>query len=289
MKILSTALFLLAAATLAAQEPATTDTLAPEDDVQIEVETPTGEDTTKISVGSTKIVITQNKGGETTTDTLTDVRKEKRKNKYKLTWWNGIDLGVNTLAGEDYDFDLDDEWSALEPNLARSRYIAFNFAQLKGRVIGDYVGFTTGMSVQFYNFKYGGDREFSFVGDSLFTMPTGDKNVTKNKLRVSYLAVPLLLEINTSSKQSRSFHLSAGVVGKLKLGNMYKQKYDLDGNFNKVSVKGDLGLNTWGLDAMARVGYGWFTLYGQASLLPLFDHDNAPDLYPVSVGIFLKI
>lgn len=281
-----------------AQEPRKTDTtsidetqtiIIDDDGIRVESNDPrkgSSGDTTRISIGSTKIVIIE--GSTAKKDTVVTKKKSTRRNTYELTWWNGIDLGVNGILNSDYETNLGD-LSYLEPNYAKSRYIAFNFAQLKGRLIGDYVGISTGMSVQFYNFKLGGDQELLFAGDSLFHAPTGEKNVTKNKLRTTYLAVPLMLELNTSTQQSRSFHISAGVVGKMRIGNMYKQKYDLAGDHNKYSLKGDLGLNRWAADAMVRVGYGWFTLYGQVALTPLFDNANTPDLYTGSVGIFFKI
>ncbi len=282
-----------------AQEPQKTDTtktdetqtiIIDNDGVRVESSSPRkgpSDDTTRISIGNTKIIIVE--GCATKKDTVINAKRTSRRNTYELTWWNGIDLGVNGILNSDYDTDLGSDLSYLEPNYAKSRYIAFNFAQVKGRLIGDYVGISTGMSVQFYNYKFGGDQELLFAGDSLFHAPTGDKNVTKNKLRTTYLAVPVMLEFNTSTDQSRSFHISAGVVGKLRMGNMYKQKYDLAGDHNKYSLKGDLGLNRWAADAMVRVGYGWFTLYGQVALTPLFDNDNTPDLYTASVGIFMKI
>jgi hypothetical protein len=209
--------------------------------------------------------------------------------KYQLTWWNGIDLGVNGILGADHDFQLGDA-SFLEPKYGQSRYISFNFAQTKIKIYKNYIGLTTGMSFQVYNYKYGGSTEFLINGDSLTTMATPQgKNITKNKLRASYFAIPLMLEFNTSENPDRAFHISAGVIGKVKIENMYKQKYEIDGNENKAGIKGDLGFNTWGLDATARIGYRRLTVFAQVGLLPLFDNDNTPDVYTFATGFFIKV
>lgn len=209
--------------------------------------------------------------------------------KYQLTWWNGIDLGVNGILGADHDFQLGDA-SYLEPKYGKSRYISFNFAQAKIKIYKNYIGLTTGMSFQVYNYKYGGGTEFVINGDSLTTMATPQgKNITKNKLRASYFAIPLMLEFNTSENPDRAFHISAGVIGKVKIENMYKQKYEIDGNENKAGIKGDLGFNTWGVDAMARIGYRRLTVFAQVGLLPLFDNDNTPDVYTFATGFFIKV
>ncbi len=208
---------------------------------------------------------------------------------YELTYWNGIDIGVNGILGETRDFNLSSDVEFLEPEYGKSRYIAFNFAQVKGRIIKDYVGFATGLSFQIYNYKFNGDNEFVFQGDSLFSVPTGDKNVTKNKLRATYIAVPALLEFNTSLDQDRSFHISAGVVGKIRIENMYKQKFEIDGDDHKTSIKGELGLNRFAADAVVRVGYKKLTFFTQIGLLPIFDNDTTDDVYSFAAGLFIKV
>ena len=208
---------------------------------------------------------------------------------YRLTWWNGVDLGVNGILSGNHDFKLSGSTDFLEPKYGKSRYISFNMGQVKGRIVKDYVGFTMGMAIQVYNYKYSGENEFVFAGDSMFSIPSGDKNITKNKLRVSYLAVPAMLEFNTSLNPRKSFHISAGVVGKIRIEDMYKQKFSLAGNENKASIKGDLGMNRWAADAIVRVGYRRLTVFTQVGLLPLFDNANTDDVYSFAAGFYIKV
>ena len=113
--------------------------------------------------------------------------------------------------------------------------------------------------------------------------------MTKNKLRAIYFGIPLMIEFNTSKNPDNNFHISAGVVGKILIGEMYKIKYSREGNNYKDKFKQNLYFNTLQADAMLRVGYRNFTLFGTAGLLPLFDEDNAPELYSFAAGIFIKI
>jgi len=209
--------------------------------------------------------------------------------KYQLTWWNGIDLGLNGMVGPDYDLKFPDGTEGLRPDVWRSRYIAFNFAQVKARIVKDYAGLTTGLTFQIYSWKYDGGNEFAYGNDSLYIFENTGKNITKNKLRAEYLGIPLMLEFNTSLDPDRAFHISVGAVGKVRLGNMYKQKFDQDGDKNKTTIKGDFGFNRWQVDAMARIGYRRLTIYGQVGLLPLFEADNVDDIYSFSAGFFIKI
>ena len=245
-------------------------------------------DTTRIELKNSYITIVSKSEADKDDDEEGD--DDWNNPKYQLTWWNGIDVGVNGILNDDFGLSLSQDPASgmLEPEYGRSRYIAFNFAQVKGRIVKDYVGIVTGLTVQIYNWKFSGSDELVFLGDSMGLGPTGERNVNKNKLRASYIGVPVMLEFNTSLDPDKSFHITAGVVGKVRIENMYKQKFSLDGNDNKTSLKGDLGLNRWAADAMLRIGYKRLTVFGQVGLLPLFDNDNTQDVYPFAVGLFIK-
>lgn len=242
-------------------------------------------DTTRIELKNSYITIVS----KSESDQEDDDDDDWSKPKYKLTWWNGIDLGVNGILNEDYGSNLSDDplSGMLEPKLGSSRYIALNMVQVKGRIVKDYVGIVSGLTIQSYNWKFSGSNELNLNSDTMIT-PTVDKNVSKNKLRATYIGIPVLLEFNTSLDPKKAFHITAGVVGKVRIGNMYKQKFSLDGNDNKASLKGDLGLNRWAADATLRVGYRKLTFFGQVGLLPLFDNNGTDDVYPFAVGLFIK-
>jgi hypothetical protein len=266
---------------IAQEEPATPDSMEVMPGDTLRKETRTSDDTTYIDLKNAKITIV-NKSKEEKEEGRTS-----RSDKYELAWWSGIDIGVNGIMGDDYRTELNPDFDFFEPDYGKSRYIAFNVTQLKGRIIKDYVGITTGLGVQIYNYKFSGDNVFTF-GDSLTAAPSGEVNISKNKLRASYLAVPVMLEFNTSLNPEKSFHISAGVVGKMRFENMYKQKFSFEGSESKTKLKGDLGLNRWGADAIVRVGYRKLTFFTQVGLLPLFDDtDSNPELYAFAAGLSL--
>ncbi len=281
MKTILTLIAAFGITSLTMAQVETPDTTAIQNEEITAPKTGSADDTTRIDLKNAKITIVSKTKAEKDAD-------EKSSSKYDLTWWNGIDIGVNGIMGDNYRTELDPDYNYLEPEYGKSRYIAFNFGQLKGRLIKDYVGITTGLGVQIYNYKFSGDTEFVF-GDSIMGFPSGDKNISKNKLRASYVAVPVMLEFNTSLNPEKSFHISAGIVGKVRIENMYKQKYSFDGSDYKSTQKGDLGLNRWGADAIVRVGYRKLTFFTQVGLLPLFEeNDNNPELYAFAAGLNLN-
>lgn len=262
----------------------TTATNTPQGPVEISTS-----DTTRIELKNSYITIIKKNPGSTYVIESDDDDKEHigRADREDLTWWTGIDIGVNGMLGENYRTELPDEIGYLEPEYGKSRYIALNVLQYRARIVGDYVGLTTGLGIQWYSWKYSGDNSLQLSADTLFAVPSGDRNVTKSKLRATYLAVPLLLEFNTSDNPAKSFHISTGVVGKLRLENMYKEKYSFEGDEYKQSIKGALGMNTWQADAFVKVGYRNVSLFGQFGLTPLFDSQNAAneDIYSFAVGL----
>src|SRR5690606_30367492 len=105
----------------------------------------------------------------------------------------------------------------------------------------------------------------------------------------TYTGIPAMLEFNTALDPKKSFHLSGGVLGGKEIENMYQQKCSSDGKDNKASIKGDLGLNRGGAEAMVRVGYIKVTLFTQVGLIPLFDNAKTDDVYSFAAGLFIKI
>ena len=301
MKTIISTLALLVCMVASAQEPEKADTSfkttpsvslkVGDDGLEVKGQNEDGSytDTTRIELKNSYITIVSKSESDQEDDDDDDDWDDWSKPKYKLTWWNGIDLGVNGILNEDYGSNLSDDpiLGMLEPKLGSSRYIALNTAQIKGRLVKDHVGIVTGLTIQSYNWKFSGSNELDLLGDTMI-VPTGDKNVSKNKLRATYIGIPVLLEFNTSLDPKKAFHITAGVVGKVRIGNMYKQKYSEDGNDRKDAFKGDLGLNRWAADATLRIGYRKLTFFGQVGLLPLFDNDNTQDVYPFAVGLFIK-
>src|SRR5690554_4110083 len=116
----------------------------------------TKNDTTRIELNNKSvIVVSKSKSNEDDKKTGSSAYRDS----YKLSWWNGVDLGVNGILSENHDFKLSESNAFLEPKYGKSRYISFNMGQVKGRIIKDYVGFTIDAAIQIYNYKFGGDHE----------------------------------------------------------------------------------------------------------------------------------
>jgi hypothetical protein len=261
--------------------------------VSVKVETIdsiTGEvkDTTKIKMKNSTIYIVneENEFGDGDDEDDSDWNQ-----KHNLTNWLGIDLGVNGFLTPNDDIDFDETNEFLEPELGASRSFAINFWEEKIRIAGDYVGILTGAGIEWNNYNLRNDYTLFSEKDTVFGVmgAAQDSSISfgKNKLRTTWLNVPLMLEFNTSQERSRSLHIAAGVIGGLRLGTMTKQRYKFDGERYQIRTRNDFEVNPYRIQAAARVGFGSVNLFATYQLTELFREGNGPELYPFTVGITL--
>lgn len=250
-------------------------------------------DTTKLRIGSAKILIIDN-DKDTTGLNWTSVDSLKAKaseNKGKLTYWQGIDLGVNMLRTPAGSFTMNGSnyWLDLEPS--RSLSVRLNFIEEKIRLAKDYAGILVGAGLT-YN-SYGLAKNITLISTNTSAKDTlyGDtlRNVgytySKNKLRMSYISIPLMLEFNTSENPDRNFHIAAGAIVGWNMGTIWKTKYNLDGKDRKDRSKGDFNVNPFQADLSVRLGYKQFIVFGSYGLLPVFVKGKGPEVYNACLGI----
>lgn len=248
------------------------------------VDTITGEvkDTTKIELPNKTIIII-NEHNEVEEEICLPC--EDRALKYQHTHWAGIDFGINGFLDPDGNPNLNDSLDFIEPGLSGSRSFSINFWEQKFRLIGDHVGLLTGAGLQWNSYRLRHNYTLSNPNDSLLAFRDTLNEFNKNKLRTTWLNVPLLMEFNTSKDPEKSFHIAAGLVAGLHLNTMYKQKYKANGDRVKRKLKNDFNVQPLRIEGMLRVGYGDFTLFGSVQLNELFEEDKGPEVYPFTLGL----
>jgi Outer membrane protein beta-barrel domain len=243
-------------------------------------------DTTNMKIGDTRIILIDESPGSDSTGV--ELEDNGPSDKLELTHFAGIDLGVNVLLNASGGTDLDTNSNWMELDYTRSLSWRFNLVEEKIKLYKNYVGIMVGAGIT-YN-SYGLRKNVQVIttdstGTTAFEIDSKDRDFTKNKLRASYIHVPVMLEINTSEYLNKSFHISAGVTGGWNMGALTKQKWD-DGDEKHVSkIKADYNFTPFTLDASVRIGYRNFTVFGHYGLTPLFEKDKGPEVYPVTVGI----
>lgn len=226
----------------------------------------------------------------------------KRRNQF--TYWSGLDLGVNTLLGPDGDADLDPDADFMQIDNGRSRFFAINFMERKFEFGSHHAGITTGLGLEFLSYHLKNNVQLTYDADSTYGVLLEDPEFRKNKLGMTGLRLPVMLEFNTkraplpTEAEIRSgtakgltrkgnVHIAMGVVGSWYFDTMYKQKYRLDGENRKDRYKGDMNLLPYRAAATVRVGFGGLNLFAEYGLTELFETGKGPSLTPLNIGLTL--
>jgi hypothetical protein len=207
--------------------------------------------------------------------------------------WSGFSMGYSNFV--DKNFALTDGGAAyMDLNTGKSWNMNLNFAQYSINFVNDKFGLVTGLGLEWNYYRFDNDNSIQKdangeITELDLTQPPYDTwNIEKSKLSTTYATLPVLLEVHTSSSQSRGLVFSAGAIGGVKLGSNTKIVYKESGDKNKDKSKDDYNLSPFRYGVHARIGVGDWLIYGTYYLTPLFEKDKGPELYPISVGIALS-
>lgn len=206
------------------------------------------------------------------------------KKKRSEAHWAGVDFGFTMLMNSNFENKFDN-YPYWENDAARSQVWNINFAEYKFNFGTPYVGLTTGLGLSFASVAFKDNYVLQTTPDTLMATIDTVYTYTKNKLKASYLTVPLLLEFNTNVKAHKSFYFAAGVVGGVRLTSKVKRKGEFDGKDFVQKEKARYSLNSFKLDGMVRMGYSDFGVFASYSLLPLFEDGKTTKIYPFNFGL----
>jgi hypothetical protein len=242
-----------------------------------------GRDTTIIAIGSYDIVIQ---------DESIELNRNKSKGKesswHKLTYWAGIDIGVNGYIMPNGSFELPkgDEYDFLALNWGNSRTFSINPVEWKIKIYENFIGITTGLGIEWNSYRLRNlDWKMAFNADSTYGVYDPNKGTNKSKFRLIYINAPFLLEFNTSRYRKNNFHIAVGVVIGWRIQSMYKQRFQNNSGKHKDKTIGTFNVQPFRLNSMVRIGYGSLNLFATYGLNPLFRKGTAPELYQFSAGI----
>ncbi len=199
--------------------------------------------------------------------------------------WSGLDIGLNNFVNASGSLSLDDEAKFMELNTSKSWAVDLNFLQYSIPLFSKYVGLVTGMGFQLNNFRLDGNYQIEQDANGVIigTIPT-DRTLQKSTLNMNYLTAPLIFEFQIpAGKKDKRIHIGVGVTGGVKIGSKTKQVWSGD----KRKTKGDYQLSPFRYGLTARVGYKHLNLFANYSLVPLFEKEKGPELYPFAIGISL--
>ena len=238
-------------------------------------------DTTKIKLGTSKVIIIDDK----------DSRKKKR-NKTKFdAHWGGVELGVNAFLTPKNTLDMPHapiDYSFLDLKLNRSFAWNLNLFESNYTLIKNHVGLATGLGFAFNNYHFDNDVVLMSDSNRLYALRDTVNKSTKSKLFVTYLNIPLILEFQTNAgRKSNSMHIGVGVIGGLRLGSYSRMEMRNQRKKGDVVNRDDFYLNPLKYELTARLGWGHINLFANYALSEMFKKNKGPEVYPVTVGLAL--
>ena len=252
-------------------------------------------DTLKIKWRNSRIWIFDLEKSEAKKDT--SKKKTHTYGKNDFAHWGGIDLGVSMLTTIDNKTSLSEDLDTTQINnflnlkYGKSLFFSFNLIEQNFRLYKNYLMLTTGAGVEWssYNFEKNItlNPDAPYISSSNLIIAADSIKYSKNKLRICYLKVPLLLEFNTNAiNPKKSFHIAGGFEFAYKLGSKTKQKYEINGYEIKSSRRDDYHLADFKYSTVLRVGYGdHFNLFANYGLSQLFENNKGPDVFPFTMGV----
>lgn len=201
-------------------------------------------------------------------------------------FWQGIEFNVNGYLNSNNTTELPNGYNFLELNYGKSIGFSWNIAQKNMPIWGHRVQLFTGIGLDWNSYAFRND--ITLRTDTSYVAATMDSiHYRADKLKTTFVRVPLMLEFNTNNEdEDKSFHLAGGMTfGYNIFDNRLKQKFEDDGSRRKRVIKDDYLINPVRMNLSARVGYGNFNMHADYSLTSLFEKNKGPNLYPFSAGV----
>lgn len=215
--------------------------------------------------------------------------EDKDEDEPSFKHWHGFSMGVNGYVNPNYSSAMTTANKYMDLDYSRSFNFQFNIIERQFNIVNDYFKVVTGFGFDYHIYALANRTVLN--PDSSYTSGITDndpaKSFEKNRFRNTYIQVPLLLEVNTSSNPKKTFHIAAGVVGQYLISSRTKQVFVENGNKQTKIKRDNFNLRPIAAKALVNVGYRNFTVFGEYSLTSLFQKNKGPELYPFTLGVRL--
>ena len=218
---------------------------------------------------------------------LPDSIKAVNRNNFK--YWRGLDFGVNGILDYNNTLNVAPGATYMQLNYAKSYQFGINLFEHDFHIYKNYVNIVTGLGFDFNHYAFSNNISLSKDSSNYLHGIKDTMNYKKNTLNVSYIKVPLMLEINTSKNPNNNFHIAGGIEFAYRIHSVTKQKFEVDDHTYRVKQRDDFNLEPFRYSAMLRIGYNNVSVFADYGLNRLFQKNEGPQEYPFTVGITISI
>lgn len=245
----------------------------------------TNSDTTKFKLGNKKYMIIGEDDEKFDYKKRFDKKDSIKKHKKNFKHWNGIEIGVNGMIDYKNNINLPPGANFLELDYSKSLQFGLNLFEKNFHVYKNYVNIVTGLGFDFNHYAF--QNNITLNGDTTYLSAITDSTIDykKNKLNITYIKIPLMLEFNTSKNPNKNLHIAVGAEFAYRIHAVTKQKYEANDKHYKIRQRDDFNLEPFRYSAVARIGYNKVTIFANYGLNRLFKKDKGPQVYPFTIGV----
>lgn len=203
---------------------------------------------------------------------------------HQRTHWAGVDLAVTGYLTPNDKFGMKAEDELWTLDYSRSIGWNLNLVETRFPLAGPYLGLVTGLGFDWDRYAFEKNVSIGADPDNTWAIEDG-QDYDVNKLKTTFLRVPLLFELNTHKAPRESFHLAAGVIGAWRIHTKFHQEYSYNDTRVTRETVSKFNVHPFRYSLTTRFGYGRYNLFVEYSPMPLFERGEGPELYPFSAGI----
>lgn len=218
--------------------------------------------------------------------------KESKNRRRFEGHWSGFRYGFTNFATNDYSAYPEGTPHFMDLDWSNSFNMQFNVFQHSINLVpSNNFGFVTGIGLEYQRLRFQ-DKNISIIkDDDGMVMPislkdVGYTNVKRNSLKVLYLTIPVIMEVQFPTKSNKRLYISGGVTGGIRLHSKTKIVYNDDkGDKHKKRETDNFNIIPFKADVVGAIGYRGIQIWGSYTLTHLFKNNRGPELNAYTFGI----
>ena len=198
--------------------------------------------------------------------------------------FSGIFVGINNYFNPDKELNNPAE-DFLKLNTNRSVALDIFFAR-KDIQFSKNNGLTFGLDLKINHYSLEKNFNLKISDDKLIPdYANANENIKRQNLRLIYLSIPMVYEVQIPSVRNKKFYFNAGISGGLRIGERTKQIIKDDGERSKNVDRRDFNTRLFRYNLLAGLGYNDIEIFSMFSPQTLFKSNKNSTLYPFEFGI----
>ncbi len=215
------------------------------------------------------------------------IEKSYKERKKFRSHYSGVFVGLNTFFNKDGELNKPNE-DFMKLNTGRSIDLDIFFAKTDIS-FSKTNGLSLGLDWKINHYSLGNDFNLEISDDNqlFITQNLKYSDVKRHNLRLMYMYIPILYEIQASSRNS--FYFNCGFSGGVQIGARTKQIAANDDNRKKITNRNDFDTYLFRYNFMAGIGCHGLEVFSMFSPQKIFKTNSNPTLYPFEIGVKISL